>query len=273
LHDSFELLRLYAPNLHKCANRSRTDAKSISKKYDQRWASMARALEDNGVFTAMTCIFDLLWNVSENDDDAIKYLSFIDSTVRRALDAAEGAARTQLEKLIITMIVSFGEERSEYKNHFAEIAVVEKLMTIGGFRLECVERLLPNGNRMDFEISRDGVQNLIEVYNIDFDTEKLNCSEDLKQFLEKRLVDKLTAKLEGVGNIGKRCQLVPVLWGDIMSLVKYLEAFEYFKQTTLVAPFMMFARYTHQLSGEVVYDFGTVEQFLLRVKNRAEGRL
>ena len=106
-----------------------------------------------------------------------------------------------------------------------------------------------------------------------FNTEKLNCSDDLKQFLENRLVNKLTAKLEGVESIGKGCQLVPVLWGDIMSLVKYLEAFEYFKLTNLVAPFMMVARYTHQLSGEVAYDFGTVEQFLQRAKNRAEGRI
>ena len=223
---------------------------------------MTRALETKGVFAAMTCIFDLLWNATENKDNCVQYLSFIDNTVRRALDATEGATRNQLEKLVISMIVSFGEERSEYKNHFAEIAVVEKLMTQGGFKLECVEKLLPNGSRMDFEISKDGTQNLIEVYNIDFDTEKLHSSDDLKRFLEKRLVTKLTAKLDGMENISEGCQLIPVLWGDIMSLVKYLEAFEYFKQTTIVAPFMMVASYTNQINGQVVYDFGSVEQFL-----------
>ncbi|MFZ5995331.1 MAG: hypothetical protein ACOYU4_10140 [Thermodesulfobacteriota bacterium] len=151
MHDCFHLLNLYAPTLLECAMRSKGDRDFVQKKYDQRWASMARAIEANGIFEAMTCIFDFLWNASENNKDScVEYLSFIDGTVHRALQATDGAARKQMEKLVISMIVSFGEKRSEYKNHFAEIAVVESLMTKGGFKLECIERSLPNGNKIDF---------------------------------------------------------------------------------------------------------------------------
>jgi len=274
LHDSFQLLSQYAPTLFECASRSKSDSEIIQKKYNQRWASMTQGLETNGIFAAMTCIFDLLWNASENNKyNSAEYLSFIDSTVRRALDATDGVVRKQLEKLVIRMIVSFGADNSDYLNHFAEIAVLETLMTKGDFKLECIEKTLPNGKRVDFEISRDGIRNLIEIYNINFDTEKLHTSDDLKKFLERRLVPKFTAKLNGIDKLGEGFQLIPVLCGDIMSLVKYVEAFEYFKQTTIVAPFMMIASYTNKISGQVVYDFGSVENFILRVKKRAEGKL
>jgi len=74
----------------------------------------------------------------------------------------------------------------------------------------------------------------------------------------------------------KGCQLVPVLWGDIISLVNFINAFDYFKKEEfkgIIAPFMMVATYINQFNGNVVYDFGSVEQFLLRIKKRAEGKL
>jgi hypothetical protein len=268
-----QLLKLYAPTLLECANRSKGTVARISTKYEQKWTSMAKAIKPNGAFEAMTCIFDLLWKASENTEAAREFLSFIDQTVGRALASTTGSARKQLEKLIITMMVSFGEERSQYKNHFAEIAVISKLLTQGNFRLESIEKQLPNGKRMDFEISKDSVRNLIEVYNIDLDREKLHGSDELKKFLENRLVKKINDKLEGIENLAVGCQFIPVLWGDIMSLVNFIDAFEYFKQVKIVAPFMMVAQYTHQVDGRIAYDFGAVEQFLLRVKRRSEGTL
>ena len=270
MHDSMRLLKLYAPTLFKCSNRTKGTVTRISEKYEQRWDNMAKALKANGAFEAMTCIFDLLWKASENMEAAREFLSFIDQTVWQALAATTGSAREQLEKLVFTMIISFGEERSEYKNHFAEIAVISKLLTQGDFKLESIEKQLPNGKSMDFEISKDRLRNLIEVYNIDFDREKLNGSDDLKKFLETRLVNKLNAKLEGIENLEVGYQFVPVLWGDIMSLVNFIDAFEYFKQVKIVAPFMMVAQYTNQGDGRIAYDFGSVEQFLLRVKRRTE---
>lgn len=232
-----------------------------------------KAIEANGTFEAMTCIFDLLWSVSESTEGDKEFLSFIDQTVQQALAATEDSTRKQLEKLVIKMITSFGEERSEYKNHFAEIAVIAKLLTRRRFRLECIEKQLPNGKRIDFEISKDNVRNLIEVFSIDFDREKLCGSEDLKQFLENRLVKKLNDKLDGIEHLEVGCQLGPVLWGDIMSLVNFIDAFDYFKQVKIIAPFMMVAHYTNQVDGRIAYDFGAVEQFLLRIKRRAEGTL
>lgn len=273
MHDFMQLLKLYGPTLFECANISKGTVARINAKYEQRWASMSKAIKANGAFEAMTCIFDLLWKASENTEAAREFLSFIDQTVRQVLASTSGSARKQLEKLVITMMLSFGEERSEYKNHFAEIAVISKLLTYRNFKLESIEKQLPNGNRMDFEISKDRVRNLIEVYNIDFDREKLHGSDDLKKFLENRLVKKIADKLEGIENLEVGCQFVPVLWGDIMSLVNFIDAFEYFKQVKIVAPFMMVAQYTHQVDGRIAYDFGTVEQFLLRVKRRSEGTL
>jgi hypothetical protein len=273
MHESMQLLKLYAPTLFECANRSKGTVARISAKYEQRWDSMAKAIKANGAFEAMTCIFSLLWEASENTKAAREFLSFIDQTVRQSLASTTGSAQKQLEKLVVTMMITFDEERSEYRNHFAEIAVISKLLTQGNCKLESIEKQLPNGKRMDFEISKDGIRNLIEVYNINFNREKLHGDDDLIKFLENRLVKKIVDKIEGIENLEVGCQFVPVLWGDIMSLVNFIDAFEYFKQVKIVTPFMMVAQYTHQVDGRITYDFGSVEQFLLRVKRRNEGTL
>ena len=97
MHDSLQLLKLYAPTLFECANKSNRSIARISAKYEKRWASMAKTIKANGVFEAMTCIFDLLWKASENTEAAREFLSFIDHTVRQALASTTGSARKQLE--------------------------------------------------------------------------------------------------------------------------------------------------------------------------------
>jgi hypothetical protein len=219
----------------------------------------------------MTCIFDLLRYASKNVRGTREFLSFMDLTIQFALNSTIGVVHKQLEKLVITMILKFGEERSEYKNHFAEFAVVAKLLLEGGFKLEAVEKILPNGNSMDFEVSKNNIHTLIEVYNIDFKIERICNSENLVQFLENRLLSKFNDKFEGIERIDIGCYFVPVLWGDIVSLINFEEAFIHFKDSDLIGPFMMVAQYRDQVDGHVIYQFDSVEQFLARVEHRSQG--
>lgn len=267
MHDSLELLKLYTPTLFDCVTRNKKTAKSVRMKYDERWNSMKNAVAEKGVFSAKTCIFDLLWKASEKVEDAETFLIFINRMAHNALSNIGATAHRQIEKLIITMITSFGEQSSEYKNHFAELAVIAKLVK-GGFELLTVEKSLPNGKSIDFEVSKEGIITLLEIYNIDFEIDKIHNSNDFRIFLENRLIKKLNKKFEGINQFNIGCTIIPVLWGDIMSLVHFREALDYFKQVTIIGPFMMVAHYRNSKNGHIAYNFGSVEQFLLRVERR-----
>lgn len=272
-HESLLLLKDYAPTLYECACRSEKDARSVVNKYELRLRDIGESIRLNGHHQADTCIFDLLWDAGDdNKDSCIEFLSFIDGTIKRAISVTSDQLRTKLEKNVVRMIISFSNKSCEYRNLFAEIAVIEKLIRSGDFVLMDIEKKLSNGKTIDYEVMVNGNRHLLEVYNINFDIDKLSDSEDVKSFLEKRLLSKFNEKLTGLEK-GDRdnLQIVPVLWGDIMSLVKFVDAFKYFKDISVVAPFMMVGRYVHQFSSAVIYDFNTVECFLDRVMRRNKG--
>jgi len=273
MHDSQRLLALYTPTLFECSAKDLKSAQRIKQKYRERWRSMKDAIDRTGVFSAQTCVFDLLWRASENDAAAIAFLEGIDATAKEALAATSGLAHTQMKNLIVKIIISFGGTQSQYKNHLAELATVTKLIKEKNVQLLTVEKLLPNGNRIDFELVSDLKPALVEVYNIDFAIEKLGNSDDLRTFLDRRIVGKIKDKFEGLDPEDFDWIIVPVLWGNIKELRKYIEAFEYFKKGGILSPFMMIAEYV-SVRNEYLYDFGTVEFFLqkeeeiLRAKSR-----
>lgn len=70
MHGAIELLKFYTPTLYDCAMRNRRTKKLVVEKYAERWNSMKNALSEKCVFSAKTCLFDLLWNASKKDTDA-----------------------------------------------------------------------------------------------------------------------------------------------------------------------------------------------------------
>ena len=96
MHDAIELLKLYTPTLYACAMRNRRTEKLVVEKYDKRWDSMKNDLSEKCVFSAKTCLFDLLWKASEKDADAEAFLSFIDRTANDVLSSIKDPVRRQL---------------------------------------------------------------------------------------------------------------------------------------------------------------------------------
>jgi hypothetical protein len=270
--DALQLLSIYAPTLFDCATRNLDTVERIRCKYRERWRAMAESIQAKGSYLSMATIFDLLWDASEKREGSAEYLQFIDSQTRRALRAAKGHARNQLERLVVSMITTFGSERSEYKNHLSELLVISKLLRDGVYTLACVEKKLPNGKCMDFEVVKDGKYSLIEVYNIDFLVEKVQTAGDFRKFLERRLVEKLESKLSGLSDVHEPCILIPVLWGDLESLKKYSAVFDEFKAGQVIGPFMAIVQRRNAVSGAIGYRFASIQSFLEgRGPNRATG--
>lgn len=254
-HDAIILLETYAPSICKCVVRNSRSRSSVIRKYDERWASMKDSFEKSGIFKADTCVFDLLWRASEKDRHAISFLEFMDNTVKNALAMVELKTSNQIKDLVVKMVTSFGRSQSAYRNHFAELAVITKLMEDKSVCLNSVEKKLSNGCKADFEIIKDGKPILVEVYNVNFDIGQAKDSNGLKVFLEKRLTDKISSKLKNIDNLPSPIVFVPVLWGDIMKIREFVKTFDYFKNISLLSPFMFVAQYQNIQTGEIVYRF------------------
>jgi hypothetical protein len=254
-HDAIILLERYAPTIYACVARNNRSRSAVVRKYDERWDSMKESFQKSGVFRAETCIFDLLWKASENDNHAISFLAFMDSVVNNALNLVDGKKIKLIQNLVVKMVTSFGRDNSEYRHHFAEIAVITKLIQTENISLNCVEKKLPNGCRADFEVIRNCEPILVEVYNINFEIKNIKDGGGLQRFLEKRLIDKIQSKFKELDRLPSPMMLVPVLWGDVIKIREFARAFDYFKDVSFLSPFMFVTQYRNIETGEVVYDF------------------
>lgn len=257
-HDSVILLTKFAPTICDCVMKNKRSYLSVISKYDERWQFMKDSLNETGTFKAETCIFDLLWQAYENNPFAVAFLKFMDDTVHRVLSQTKDRASVQVKDLVIRMVTSFGRKQSGYRNHLAEIAVIAKLQD-EETHLKCVEKRLPNGCSMDFELERQGQSILVEVFSINFDIELVMCNGALVRFFEKRLLDKIQSKLNGIDEPPSSIMFVPVLWGDNVKIKEYTHCFSYLRsELPFISPFMYIQQYQNKKTGGIVYDFESI---------------
>jgi len=270
IKNPINLLRVYLPHIYKLISDSKKMISRVEKSYSSRLRSVIDSIEQSGVFSARTTVFDLMWEALEKNQESIIFLRFIDSTVRQLLSAINQQLKRQVAKLCYKMIVTFNQYDSQYKNHFAEIAVINKILTDTRFRLLQIEKEMANGKSFDFSISNKGEENLVEVYNIDFNIERLKTKEGFHLFIETRLTKKLNEKLVGLPVPYPPNITIPVLWGEIVRLEPFEPVLDAFTPHGIVGPFMMFAQYK-AVDGLIKYDFSTVKAFLEIVKKIRAG--
>lgn len=265
MNEPVELLRHYLPTIYDALSPSKTMIPDISSKYYERIKNIDAAIKTKGEFTSEKVIYDLWWDANEGDQASLTFLTFIDNTAKSVLEKVDSTLRGQIIKLCHKMIINFNDSQSQCTNFFAELAVINKLLSDEGITLLQVEKIMPNGKRIDFEIRKDGSETLVEVYNINFNYERIENSENFKKFLETRITDKLNSKLQELSGLVPPFLLVPVLWGNIFGLDQFADAFMFFKTFNFMSNFMMIAEYKNP-AGRYLYDFGTVENFLKRAK-------
>lgn len=265
MKEPIELLRHYLPTIYDVLSPSTKMISDISGKYYERIKNIDAAIKTKGEFTSEKVIYDLWWDANDGDQASLTFLAFIDNTAKSVLEKVDITLRRQIITLCHKMIINFNDSQSQYANFFAELAVINKLLSDEGIKLLQVEKIMPNGKRFDFEIRKDGKETLVEVYNINFNYERIESSEKFKKFLETRITDKLNLKLQGLPGPLPSFLLVPVLWGNILGFDQFADAFIFFKDSNFISQFMMVAEYKN-LAGEYLYDFGTVEHFLKRAR-------
>jgi hypothetical protein len=270
MNESVELLQHYLPTIYDALSPSKRKLAEISNRYHERMLNIAASINTKGEFTSERCIYDLWWDANEGDQLSLALLAFIDNTVKSILGKVAQSVQPQVITLCHKMIINFSHSQSQHSHFVAELAVINKLLSDAGIKLLQVERKLSNGEKIDFLVRKDGEETLIEVYNINFDFERMESSESFKTFLETRITNKLNKKLQGLPGTVPPFLLVPVLWGNIFKLDQFADAFKYFEDFSFISSFMMVKEYKDP-EGRYLIDFGTVEAFLKEAKWNKKG--
>jgi hypothetical protein len=260
-----DIVKQYLPCTYRLISTSEQARTSVHDYFAKRLSMVEEAINQNGVFSAKTTVHDLLFNALEGDAAAIAFLDFIDKTVEALRSRVPNQMIPSVRDLSLKLFTTFNASDSQYKNHFAEIAAANAILSEATFTLKTIERLLPNGKRFDFAFGRDGSEVLTEVYNIDFELEKIESADGFTDFLRSRLERKLRDKLIGIPEPWPSFTMIPVLWGQNARLRPFAVALDAFHNAQVITPFMMFAQY-RDTSGHLVFAFQPVLQFLDQVE-------
>lgn len=270
-----DILKRYMPTVYRLFSERPRMKEAVAESYEKRLQTIQKALAERGLFSARTTMFDLLRNAAEDNQIIIEYLAFIDRMVESLLSKVDATKRSQIVDLVLKMFLAFNDYDSQSKNHFAEIATLSKLLSDSSIRLLQIEKKLTNGKSLDFAIEREEKEVLVEVYNIDFDLERIESVDGFSKLLHYRIEKKLEDKLAGLTDteeVLSKFVLVPVLWGEIKSLGEYAQCLDSFKEYKVITPFLMVAQYKG-LEGNIVFDFQPVSFFLeevAKIKKRTD---
>lgn len=266
MDEPLDLLQHYLPTIYDALSSSNKLIPDISNKYYDRFKKVESDIKEKGEFISEKTMFDFWWNANEGDQASLAFLEFINNTVTEILHKVDGNPRKQIVNLCHKMIINFNDTQSQFQSCVAELAVISKLLKDKGLTLVQVEKKLLNGKSFDFEVEKDGNKTLVEVFNINFDYDRIESTEKFQTLLEHRLTQKLNLKLNGLTGTYPPFLLVPVLWGNILELERFADAFSYFKEfNKLIYRFTMIAEFKNH-AGEYLFMFAHVDEFLERAR-------
>jgi hypothetical protein len=170
--------------------------------------------------------------LKKGDSNCIGMMDFYNKLFHQLKLLLSKKEKMLILNIIKNLLVSFD---SKYLNYLGELSVMYQLKRTNNFTLLEVEKVLPNGKSIDFDmmIRNPKMRVLIEVFNIQINPEKVeNDSKAIKTFINGRLKNKINdkkANLIGDWNI----HLVPIIWGGHEQLEIY---YEYFKTNSTDLP-------------------------------------
>jgi hypothetical protein len=267
--EAISFLEAYLPSINHLLAPFPRDLEELRDRYEARKELTIEATRMRGGLYAQDVIFNLWWRANEGNQDPKALLDFIDHTVASLLSLIPMAMYSQVRTLCKHMLFNFDDQTSEYTRRLAELAVIEYLVRRAQMKLEHIEYKLPNGKSVDFLVSQkraEGlrVELLFEVYMIDFDIEKIKSSDDLRTFIDKRLVDKINKKLTGVDPKAiPQFAVLPVLRGNVKQLISFEEGISWLPINIVAAPYVLTLR---NEKGRLKYYFLKAKELFDQVR-------
>jgi hypothetical protein len=242
----------YIPELIDFIGEEKFPWDDIEKKFNQR---VSKKNGDSIVIEAS--IFDQIISIKKGDSDYIGMIDFYNKLFYQLKLLLNQEEKKLILRTIKNLLVSFD---SKYLNYLGELSALYQLKRTNNFILLEVEKNLPNGKSIDFDmtIQDPKMRVLIEVINIQINPKKVeNNANSIRRFINGRLEKKITDKKKNLID-NWNIHLVPVIWGGNEQLEIY---HEYFKTNSPDLPLsyvpLAFLTYYDQ-NGNYFPKFGSI---------------
>lgn len=242
---SIDDLKIFLPNLLTITKRSDSEYQKILDRYLLRLKNLIHRVPS--AIVKPHCLLDWINFAKKGDNEAKSFLSFVDQQSNLLVELLKPNFLREIKEILWKAISSIEidtdkNENPDYLNHLGELFGLNHILTTGGniFSLKQIEKELPNGKRVDFELENRRNKEFIHVDFLSIhgiDLSKIENNDDLARFLEYRLNQKIDNKKAGLPNnkpilfsdgISLNLHILPIIWTEIETLVPYKQVFKGF---------------------------------------------
>ena len=221
----------YIPELTKFIGDEKFPWDEIENKYNSRNENLFNNKHVDSILLEAS-IFDQIISLKKGNsafEGMVDYYNKLFYQLNLLLNLEE---KILVFKIIKNLLISFD---SKYLNYLGELSVLYRLKNTGNFTIIEIEKTLPNGKSIDFDlmILNPKMRVLLEVTNIHLNPKKVE--QDKKKigvFIDGRLNRKMKDKKKNLieeWNI----HLIPVIWGEF----KHIEIYhKYYKANSTDVP-------------------------------------
>ncbi len=208
------LFELLAPK-----NISDGDWLNLNEKLDEYVEAKKRALMETGVPLRVEAnLYGVIINTINGDRSATKLYEFISLTLMDLNRKLSPEQKEQIRDTIYKMLV---ELNKDYRNFFAELAILNTLLNNGYSLLRVDKDKICGDKKADFTIEKDGEITLAEVVSIHI----YEPLERLADFINGKIIDKLNKKTNN-GSPHNPFKLMPVIWAFPTELFQYHQQYK-----------------------------------------------
>lgn len=209
-------LRIFYPAIFKFLGNRKIGWRMISKNFESLISKRRNEIINSktGVIQSELCLLDLITQRVLNNTSNLHLSEFFNAVLENLLNQTDEAERLLLSNTIYNALVNFDRR---YLNFVGELAVLS-ILKDQGYYLEQTEFPLTNdknAKRIDFLISKDGENRLLEVVNIHIPYEIQLPKESIELIFESKVRDKIADKGR---NTEWKFSLAPVIWSDFKTL-------------------------------------------------------
>ena len=192
------------------------------------------------------CLFDWIVLAENEDIKALSFIKFINQQSKELFNQVDPKFHPKIRSKLIEIVCTVETDvelphNPSHLNFLAEFFGLNHILRVteGRFKLEEIEKVLPNGKQSDFAFYDNETQELlyvdfVSIHNIDVG--RLSGNADLIEFFEYRFNQKLASKIKNLNTNFNRIEIeegkqvnfaiLPIVWSEISELLPFQEAFE-----------------------------------------------
>lgn len=224
-------LSIFLPELVKFIGEEQFPWDEIDYKFEKKIDSRFSKTSSN-LLIVEACILDQIVSIKKGHSDYNGMMDFYNKLFYQLNILLNNEEKNLIFNTIRNLHISFD---LKYLNFLGELSALYKLKQTNNFTLLDVEKVLPNGKSIDFDImiKEPEMRVLIEILNIQVNPEKVEDDTNrICDFINARIVKKLSSKKLNL-NEEWNIHLVPIIWGGHKELEIYNK---YFKKNSIDLP-------------------------------------